>query len=169
MNQEIRHFQPHPVDFRFRMQTQTSTSEGVLLDYIRNGYHPSFSAKEMVVRALKAYWLPFAYRDHQDVLVIPAMQKRLAREAISSLKQQIRDLEQSFELVSETSEPIGLATTGIPVYFHSGQPSFHNLSCGGVEQVSEIPQPQSVNEANGKGDKQWIDEDLFDSSDLKHI
>lgn len=135
MNQEIRHFQPHPVDFRFRMQTQTSTSEGVLLDYIRNGYHPSFSAKEMVVRALKAYWLPFAYRDHQDVLVIPAMQKRLAREAISSLKQQIRELEQSFELVSETSVAFPATASAIPLILHGSQQSFENLVSRRVELI----------------------------------
>lgn len=97
---------PEKVDFRFRMETDTSTVEGILLNYVRNGYHPSFTTKEMVLRALKGFWLPYAYRDYRKLQTLPIFLKQLAREAIASLKQQARDLERIFELEGETSFPI---------------------------------------------------------------
>ena len=100
---------PQKVDFRFRLRTDTSTVEGILLDYIRSGHHPSFPAKEMLLRAMRAFWLPFAYSDRQDIQVAPAFVKRLAQEAISSLKQQIRDIERIFDLESDVTFAYGLA------------------------------------------------------------
>ncbi len=105
---------PEEVDFRFRIRTDTNTVEGILLNYVRSGYHPSFLAKEMILRALKAFWLPFAYGDRQDLQVSSAFLKRLAREAISSLKQQIRDIERSFDLESEVNVPYGFSTSTMP-------------------------------------------------------
>ena len=105
---------PEEVDFRFRIRTDTNTVEGILLNYVRSGYHPSFLAKEMILRALKAFWLPFAYGDRQDLQVSSAFLKRLAQEAVSSLKQQIRDIEQSFDLESDVNVPYGLTTLTIP-------------------------------------------------------
>lgn len=104
---------PQKVDFRFRLRTDTSTVEGILLDYIRSGYHPSFPAKEMLVRAVRAFWLPFAYSDRQDLQVAPAFVKRLAQEAISSLRQQIRDIERIFDLESDVTFPCKV-TSSIP-------------------------------------------------------
>lgn len=162
MNEHIRHLTSRQVDFRFRMKAHTNTSEGILLDYIRNGCHPFFSAREMVVRALKAYWLPFAYRDHQEVLMIATMQKQLAREAISSLKQQIRDLEQSFELVAETSVTYPVAASAIPLVLHCEQQSFDNLVPGSIEQVSQNGFQEPSNKALDNNSYQWINDNSLD-------
>ena len=86
------------VDFRFRLRTSATTGEGVVLDYIRNGYHPYFPPREMILRAIKAYWLPFAYSERQDLQLSEASLKRLAQEAVSSLEQQIKDIERTFSL-----------------------------------------------------------------------
>lgn len=105
---------PEEVDFRFRIRTDANTAEGIVFDYLRSGYHPSFSAKEMILRAVKGFWLPIAYSDRQDLQVPSAFLKRLAREAISSLKQQIRDIERSFDLESEVNVPYGFSTSTMP-------------------------------------------------------
>ncbi len=112
---------PGRVCFRFRLDTNANTVEGILLDYIQcSQYHPSFSAKEMVLKALKAFWLPYAYDDCQNLQVAPTFVKKLVREAILSLKQHIRELELMFEIESETSFPLYMAPA-IPIPSHQSQ------------------------------------------------
>ena len=89
------------IDFRFRMRTDTASALGILFDYLSEGSYPPYSSREMVIQALKSYWMPFAYcrSDFNQRSVA----KRLARESIASLQQQIRELEEYFELVETDS------------------------------------------------------------------
>ena len=84
------------IDFRFRMRTDTASALGILFDYLSEGSYPPYSSREMVIQALKSYWMPFAYCRSD-------FNQRLARESIASLQQQIRELEEYFELVETDS------------------------------------------------------------------
>ncbi len=76
----------------------------------------------MVIQALKSYWMPFAYcwSDFNQRSVA----KRLARESIASLQQQIRELEEYFELVETDSTESLISNRGAN---ENGAP-FHDTS-----------------------------------------
>ncbi|NET37678.1 MAG: hypothetical protein F6K19_37615 [Cyanothece sp. SIO1E1] len=92
--------QPSRYDYRLRIQIPVDSSEATLLEYIKQERHPVFSHKEMVLSALRAYWLPFAYEDaqRQQAEIQPEKLKRLAQDAIYRLKQQALYLQEVFGL-----------------------------------------------------------------------
>ncbi|HBL13458.1 MAG TPA: hypothetical protein DD379_19085 [Cyanobacteria bacterium UBA11162] len=73
----------------------TGTPDSIVLDYLKGGVSPN----ELVLRAIRAYWLPFAYQAtglrNQAELVMAA------RESILCLLGQIEQLQQAFELEPE--------------------------------------------------------------------
>jgi hypothetical protein len=48
-------------DYRFRIQVPENSLEGILLRYLMEEGNQVYSHKEMVLAALRAYWLPHAY------------------------------------------------------------------------------------------------------------
>ncbi len=158
MSEVIGHLSSQTVDFRFRLRIAADTPEGILLAYLRHGDHPSFSVKEMVIRALKAYWLPFAYLDHPDLQLTTPRQKRLAQEAVFSLKQQAREIEQAFELEA------GIDNGWVMAAGPSIQPDSH-LSLERIKASTALTGTSDSKSrvAVGSNLAQWIENDPFDS------
>ncbi len=88
------------VDFQLQIETDTSNEVGIVLNYIERGDHPDFSAREMVLKAVKAFWLPYVYYDKHLSSVSIHLYKHIAREAVARLKEQIREIERIFKLES---------------------------------------------------------------------
>jgi hypothetical protein len=99
------------LDIRFRFRPLHSTPDGVLLNYLKRKTLPSVS-QEMVLKALRAFWLAEAYQHcggkrSQDL-------KKLAQNMILSLEEQANYLRTIFgierlavqEQVSTVSEPL---------------------------------------------------------------
>jgi hypothetical protein len=79
-------------DYRVRIQVAEDSPDGVLLDFIKNERHPSFSHKEMVLWALRGYWMAIALRQRSEVgntSVSDAQIQRMALDTIHQLRQQI--------------------------------------------------------------------------------
>jgi hypothetical protein len=58
-------------DYRLRIQVPADSPEALLLKYLKHDGNRVFSHREMVITAITAYWLVFAYRDaHQLGLVV---------------------------------------------------------------------------------------------------
>ena len=86
-----------PVNFEFRFTPRPSSPEGILLQYVKaTDLHPAQTKNDLVLRALKLVWLPYAYRDvsktNQGEL------KVIASEVVSALEWHIRELRLAFGL-----------------------------------------------------------------------
>jgi hypothetical protein len=86
-----------PVNFEFRFTPHPSSPEGILLQYVKTtDLHPAQTKNDLVLRALKLVWLPYAYRDvsktNQGEL------KVIASEVVSALEWHIRELRLAFGL-----------------------------------------------------------------------
>lgn len=86
-----------PVNFEFRFTPRPSSPEGILLQYVKTTeLHPAQTKNDLVLRALKLVWLPYAYRDvsktNQGEL------KVIASEVVSALEWHIRELRLAFGL-----------------------------------------------------------------------
>jgi hypothetical protein len=86
-------------DYQFRVQVQFHTRDAMLLAYLRQPQqHPLIPHRDMVLMALRGYWLPFAY-DRQmpddDHLSDPGF-KHLVKTAIGELRGQAQSLHQHF-------------------------------------------------------------------------
>ena len=51
------------LDIKFRFQPLRSSPDGILLDYIKNRQELDSISNEMVLKALRAYWLADAYQN----------------------------------------------------------------------------------------------------------
>gem|GEM_PF-2333911 len=71
------------------------TPDSVVLDYLKSGVSPN----ELVLRAIRAYWLPFAYQ--ATGVRNQAELAAAAQEAIFCLEGQIEQLRQAFGLKPE--------------------------------------------------------------------
>lgn len=161
-------------DYRVRIQVAADSPDGILLDCLKNERHQSYSHKEMLLWALRAYWMPIAYQlqQEQGKRSLPeAQMKRMAQDAIHQLRQQIAYLQSTFGV-----EP-NLSTEGI-----APQLSQQLLSLLAAHQVTEPdtleqaatpeigsgdlrPESTSIERASADPQKDlWYDsEDLFDS------
>jgi hypothetical protein len=86
-----------PLNFEFRFAPRPTSPEGVLLQYVKTTeLHPAQTKNDLVLRALKLVWLPYAYRDvsqkNQEEL------KVVASEVVSALEWHIRELRLAFGL-----------------------------------------------------------------------
>jgi hypothetical protein len=84
-----------PLNFEFRYTPRPSSPEGILLQYVKTTeLHPAQTKNDLVLRALKLVWLPYAYRDvsqtNQGEL------KVIASEVVSALEWHIRELRLTF-------------------------------------------------------------------------
>ncbi|HEY9876237.1 MAG TPA: hypothetical protein V6D12_22605 [Candidatus Obscuribacterales bacterium] len=69
------------IEFAVRYQPEAGTPDAVLLEYIRDSR--IIPSREMVFQALRAFWLPFAYRASGEVSSEEELQ--LALEAVYAL------------------------------------------------------------------------------------
>jgi light-regulated signal transduction histidine kinase (bacteriophytochrome) len=80
------------VDYRVRIQVAEDSPDGVLLDFLKHERHPSFSHKEMVLWALRGYWMAIAFRQRSELgdnMRSEAQIQRMALDAVHQLRQQI--------------------------------------------------------------------------------
>jgi hypothetical protein len=110
------------IDYRVRIQVAEDSPDGVLLDFLKHERHPSFSHKEMVLWALRGYWLAIAFRCRWESgvgKISEAQVQQMALDAIHQLKQQMAYIQATFEIetvggekkVALYSEPIGKERT----------------------------------------------------------
>ena len=85
------------VNFSFRYQAPADSKYGVLLSYVTQDA-PDMTRTERILQSFAAFWLPFAYREHDSLSESELSQ--LARQAISLLEYQIRRIEGEFALSS---------------------------------------------------------------------
>jgi hypothetical protein len=135
------------IDYRVRIQVAEDSPDGMLLDFLKHERHPSFSHKEMVLWALRGYWMAIAFRqrgDFEEDTISQTRMRRIALDGIHQLRQQIAYIETTFE--------VGLRTETNP-----------------GDQNGD-PQPKtstavSAPEPSGRRSDEWYGgQDLFDSS-----
>ncbi|MDB9509645.1 hypothetical protein PN499_00295 [Kamptonema animale CS-326] len=72
------------VDFLWRYQPFKSTPDGVLMSYIKGNL--LLPSREMILQALRPYWLPLAYLEKGDI--DPVILGRLFKNAVYVLEKQ---------------------------------------------------------------------------------
>ncbi len=162
-------------DYRVRIQVAAESPDGILLDCLKNERHQSYSHKEMLLWALRAYWMPIAYQLQQEQgkrSLSEAQMKRMAQDAIHQLRQQIAYLQSTFGVEQN------LSTEGA----NASQLSQQLLSLLAAHQVAEPdtleqsvapaissgdlkPKSASIEDtsANQQKDRWYDSDDLFDS------
>ncbi|MCY6493381.1 hypothetical protein [Leptolyngbya sp. GGD] len=166
-------------DYRIRIQVAADSPDGILLDCLKNERHQSYSHKEMLLWALRAYWMPIAYQLQQEQgqrSVSESQMKRMAQDAIHQLRQQIAYLQSTFG-VEQTLSAEGVITLHpsdqlLPLLAAHRMPGAAS-SAQYAEQTSALTtdssnlQPESTLTTEPIADNQkdlWYDsEDLFDS------
>ncbi len=89
---------PDRFDYRLRVQVPSNSSQALLLQYLKTDSNRVFSHREMVITAITAYWLVFAYRDaHQFGFVVSeAEMQSVIRDSIYRLNHQAHYLQTFF-------------------------------------------------------------------------
>jgi hypothetical protein len=85
-------------DFRARIQVPRNTSDEVLLKYLKSTRHNILSRNEMLLVALRAFWIPAAYAHKLKFSsqTTEADFKRLVKATIAELQEQIDTLQRQF-------------------------------------------------------------------------
>jgi len=87
------------VHFEFRAAPSSSSVEGILLDFLRSGEERyPLSKNELVMKALKLCWLPFALRE--SGLKTKGELKKIALATIYNLEWHIREIRLEFGLAA---------------------------------------------------------------------
>jgi hypothetical protein len=87
-------------DYRVRVQVKTESPDAVLLDFLRNERQGSYSHKEMLLWALRAYWMPFAQQQSARSGQSEAQLRHIALSSIYQLEKHIDYIRETFGLVS---------------------------------------------------------------------
>jgi hypothetical protein len=87
-------------DYRVRLQPPRHTRDAILLAYLRRNEHPYLQHDEMVLTALRSFWLPTAYVQHIKTGAEVSEQdfKDLVRTSASQLHDQYTSFRQQFLL-----------------------------------------------------------------------
>ncbi len=86
-------------DYHLRLQPMLDSPDRVLCHYLKTQSNTIYSHKEMVLSALRAYWMPIAYEDyrhHSDTPFTDDELRKLARTAISHLRERAEMLNHHF-------------------------------------------------------------------------
>ncbi|MBE9009751.1 hypothetical protein IQ250_05990 [Pseudanabaenaceae cyanobacterium LEGE 13415] len=162
-------------DYRVRIQVAADSPDGILLDCLKNERHQSYSHKEMLLWALRAYWMPIAYQLQQEQgkqSLSESQMKRMAQDAIHQLRQQIAYLQSTFG-VEQTLSIEGanapqlsqqllslLAAHQVSEPDTSEQSAASSIKPGDLNPESTPIETESTNQQKDL----WYDsEDLFDS------
>jgi hypothetical protein len=95
------------IDYRVRIQVAEDSPDGVLLDFLKHERHPSFSHKEMVLWALRGYWMAIAFRQRKDEgndLVTDTQMQRIVADALHQMAQQINYIQSTFGIEGVVSK-----------------------------------------------------------------
>jgi hypothetical protein len=90
--------QPRRYDFRTRIQVPYDSSDAVILDYLKTDRRRVASQKEMLLSALRPYWLPIAHEALRESgrLISDEELARMAQNAILQLGERGEMLRQRF-------------------------------------------------------------------------
>jgi hypothetical protein len=85
-------------DYRVRLQPPKHTRDAILLTYLRRNQHPHLDHHEMVLMALRSFWLPIAYNHHiqQGAEVSEREFKHLVRTSMTQLRDQSASFQEQF-------------------------------------------------------------------------
>ena len=140
-------------DYRLRLQVPTNSPDRLLLEYIKNEQHLTYTEKEMVLAALRMCWLPLAY-EQPDLIARREDLQRIALDAILRLREQIQYL----AAIAGISQPqpildplINRAASTAPII-----PSIESVR---LQRKPEIASPRSHSIAASSLD--GYEEDLF--------
>jgi hypothetical protein len=97
------------LDIKFRFRPLLSTPDGILLDYLKK-QETSIISHEMMLKALRAFWLPDAYqhcgkKKRQEL-------KKLAQNMIFVLEEQANYLRTVFDIERQTMYQIPVQIPG---------------------------------------------------------
>lgn len=162
-------------DYRVRIQAAADSPDGILLDCLKNERHQSYSHKEMLLWALRAYWMPIAYRLQQEQgkrSLSETQMKRMAQDAIHQLRQQIAylqstfDVEQNLSTEGAISPQLSQQLLSLLAAHQFSEPEALEQSAAPAIYSGDL-KPESTSIEEGSTDQQkdlWYDsEDLFDS------
>ena len=118
-------------DYRIRIQVPRGSPDAILLESLKHDLHPSFSHREMVLWALRGYWLPTAYQlqNHQGKAIADDELKPMALDAIHRLKEQIFYIETTFGV--RTADQGAIALPVLQALLSDGA---NSGSCQGIVQ-----------------------------------
>ncbi len=157
-------------DYRVRVQVAADSPDGVLLDCIKNERHQSYSHKEMLLWALRAYWMPTAYqlqREQGDSSISDAQMKRIALDAIHQLKQQISYLQSTFEVGQDyPTEGATVAPSSQPLRSLVATHATSETIAASPSNPANASETISIadGEVSQEPGEEWYDsDDLFDS------
>jgi hypothetical protein len=100
------------LDIKFRFQPMAKSPDGILLEYLKNHLNSASITQELVLKALRAYWLVDAYQ-HSGAK--KAELKRLAQNTIFALEEHANYLRTVYGLARPVAYPP-------MVQMHSAQP-----------------------------------------------
>jgi hypothetical protein len=135
------------IDYRVRIQVAEDSPDGVLLDFLKHERHPSFSHKEMVLWALRGYWMAIAFQqrwDFEEAGISQTRMQQIALDGIYQLRQQIAYIETTFK-VGLRAETNTSAQNGDP-------------------QPKTLTAASDFEPAGRRNDEWYGGQDLFDSS-----
>lgn len=99
------------VNFEFRAYPLASSPEGILLSYLKDeALHPTSRKNDLVLKALKICWMPYAYREAG--LVNKQELLKIALATIHNLEWHIREIRFEFGLES-VPPPVSVSYTPI--------------------------------------------------------
>jgi hypothetical protein len=87
-------------DYRVRLQPPKHTRDAILLAYLRRNVHPHLEHHEMVLIALRSFWLPIAYNHYIKTGAAVSEQdfKDLVRTSVARLHDQYTSFQEQFLL-----------------------------------------------------------------------
>lgn len=162
-------------DYRVRIQVAADSPDGILLDCLKNERHQSYSHKEMLLWALRAYWMPIAYQlQHEQGKrsLSDAQMKRMAQDAIHKLRQQITYLQSTFGVEQNVSAEGAIAPQlsqqllSLLAAHQVAEPDMLEQSAASPINSGNLkPESTSIEDVSPDQQKNlWYDsEDLFDS------
>jgi hypothetical protein len=129
--------------FEFRSYPSASSPEGILLNYVKSeSQHPTTTKNELVLKALKICWMPYAYREAG--LLNNRELRKIAEATIHNLEWHIREIRSSFGLESVPPPPMASYTPVVPT---------SNIFPG-VPVQNGMVQPEASEEANETNE--WV-------------
>lgn len=121
-------------NFNWRYQPPSNSKGGMLISYLQDEtVHPALSAKELIIKALSAYYMPLAYslqpKQNEKAL------ERIAYDSVFALQRQIEQLVCEFNLDVRN---VGVYASGWNQKSHLGAKNGETLSKPSVEAEDSV-------------------------------
>ncbi|HEY9651390.1 MAG TPA: hypothetical protein V6C95_12055 [Coleofasciculaceae cyanobacterium] len=129
------------VNFEVRAYPATSSPEGILLNYLKSEeQHPGSTKNDLVLKALKICWMPYAYRE--AAFVNKQQLLKIALATIHNLEWHIREIRFEFGLESvPPPAPVSYTPVAPVVSIGRGNPEV---------------EPETEESEETKGTQKWL-------------